>query len=401
MMLPAARQPQLEVHPVEDHVKELELGFTLHDTDTSVANALRRTMIAEVPTMIAEVPTMAIDLVTVEVDTSPLHDDYIAHRLGLIPLVSKNINDFKRADLCPCTNLSGFCEDCGVQFEINEECPRLKKDLKEEEESIKIYPEKSKEDETKKKKMAEEVQDLNEEKLDEECPEKSNEDENKKKTGEQESLIVTSIHLKNIEHVEKSVFVLPVHSSGALPPTTSTPSRSKESKEPRKRLHGGVIITKLAPGQRIHMKMLARKGVGKEHAKWSPMCSVAYSIEPPPVEIDLLQLNNILVTDIDTKNKIVGLAEGLLRYDVTSECLEYEQPFLLGRIGITQDTIRHISEILAANGHSQSRVFKHNKAKRFVFNAETTGAMSPACALRLVLSILQKKLDASQSFLRD
>lgn len=55
------------------------LEFDLLNVDTSIANALRRVIIAEVP-------TMAIETVFVVNNTSVIPDEVLAHRMGLLPI---------------------------------------------------------------------------------------------------------------------------------------------------------------------------------------------------------------------------------------------------------------------------------------------------------------------------
>jgi len=63
------------------NLEEHKVEFTLENCDISFANSLRRVLLAEVE-------TIAIHNVKVYENTSSLPDEYIAHRMGLLPLNS-------------------------------------------------------------------------------------------------------------------------------------------------------------------------------------------------------------------------------------------------------------------------------------------------------------------------
>ncbi|KAH0484333.1 MAG: uncharacterized protein KVP18_001863 [Porospora cf. gigantea A] len=102
------RLPRLKATKVSPELTE----FSMFSTDVSVANAIRRIMIAEVP-------TLAIDLVTLEQNSSPLHDEFIVHRLGLLPIDSRDVESYKFREQCPC---SSHCVKCTVQFSLDIMC---------------------------------------------------------------------------------------------------------------------------------------------------------------------------------------------------------------------------------------------------------------------------------------
>jgi len=70
----------IEIREVSDE----KIVFELNGCDVSVANALRRIMISEVP-------VIAIDFVNIYENTSVMCDEFLAHRVGLIPLNSSNV----------------------------------------------------------------------------------------------------------------------------------------------------------------------------------------------------------------------------------------------------------------------------------------------------------------------
>lgn len=106
----SSRQPRVEILELkEDFIK-----FVLSETDASVANSLRRVMIGETA-------TMAIDLVTIEENTSVLHDEFVAHRLGLIPIRithQDGTKAFKMRNECMC-GLDDECNLCEIKFDLD------------------------------------------------------------------------------------------------------------------------------------------------------------------------------------------------------------------------------------------------------------------------------------------
>jgi hypothetical protein len=58
-----------------------DIEFDLVGIDASIANALRRIMLAEVP-------TLAIESVWIAINTSIIQDEVLSHRIGLIPIAA-------------------------------------------------------------------------------------------------------------------------------------------------------------------------------------------------------------------------------------------------------------------------------------------------------------------------
>jgi len=82
---------------------EDSLALIIHSLPLGLINAIRRIMIAEVP-------SMAIDDVLIVENSSFIYDEVLAHRLGLIPLIT-DLDSFVKPEDCDCGEPLG-CGRC-------------------------------------------------------------------------------------------------------------------------------------------------------------------------------------------------------------------------------------------------------------------------------------------------
>lgn len=109
-------------------ILKLEKTFAkllLKDTNTAIVNALRRTLVADVPKMAIE--NVEFHLGTVQDEQgkeyeslSPMFDEILSHRLGMVP-VPTDLDLFVRRDQCKCGGEG--CPSCTVMYVLNKKGP--------------------------------------------------------------------------------------------------------------------------------------------------------------------------------------------------------------------------------------------------------------------------------------
>ncbi|GAB4835077.1 DNA-directed RNA polymerases II, IV and V subunit 3 [Ancistrocladus abbreviatus] len=285
------RFPRVKIRELRDDY----MKFELRDTDSSMANALRRVMIAEVP-------TVAIDLVEIEVNSSVLNDEFIAHRLGLIPLTSERAMSMRFSRDCDACDGDGQCEYCSVEFHLRARC-----------------------------------------------------------IGDQ-TLDVTSKDLISSDHT-----VVPVDYSDSPGDTDNR----------------GIIIVKLRRGQELRLRAIARKGIGKDHAKWSPAATVTFMYEPE------IHINEDLMETLTLEEKKTWVDSSPTKvFDIDPNT---QQVVVIDPEAYTYDD----EVIKKADAMGKPGLVEiYAKEDSFIFTVESTGAIKASQLLLNAIEVLKTKLDA-------
>ncbi len=100
----------VEVEIIEEDEKSIKVQ--LEGLPLSIANAIRRFTINEVP-------TMAIEEVLIIENTSAMPNEVLAHRISLIPFIS-DIDRYVAPEECDCGSKLG-CEKCVVRYVVRAE----------------------------------------------------------------------------------------------------------------------------------------------------------------------------------------------------------------------------------------------------------------------------------------
>jgi DNA-directed RNA polymerase II subunit RPB3 len=292
------KNPTIEIKDL----KKDSIQFLLKDCDFSLANALRRIIIAEIP-------TMAIDIVEITENTSAINDEFLSHRLGLVPLLSQGADKFKYTSECDCVGTR--CPNCTVELKLNVKC-----------------------------------------------------------TQEQQEVTSNDLHVI-IPGADASVRPIYAEDSDG---TAASP----------------ILLAKLRKGQEIDLVAFAKKGVGKEHAKWSPACAVTYKNEPI---VELRQEPLEKLNDVQKKEFVASCPSKVYRFDESTKRVHADiEDLLVYNCTFCQECTRKADTLGAPD-----IVSIREKEDRFLFSLETTGALLPEEIVQFAIQILHAKIAKVQS----
>ncbi|KAI8324011.1 hypothetical protein GQ54DRAFT_302964 [Martensiomyces pterosporus] len=280
-----------------------EMEFDLIGVDASIANALRRILIAEIP-------TMAIENVYMINNTGIVQDEVLAHRLGLIP-INADPHDFqwKRPDETP-------TDQNTIVFRLDVECEENRSAAADETDPKKKY-------------------------------------------------INSAVYSNQLRWEPKG------------------DQAERFGSRTIKPIHDDILITKLRPGQCISCELHCVKGVGKDHAKFSPVATASYRLLP-----DIQILKDITGDDADLFRKcfppgVVDVVEegGVRKAKVVNPRKDT----------VSREVLRH--------KEFEGKVRLTRVRDHFVFNVESTGILSPETLLTEALEVLMEKCDIAKAAL--
>ncbi|EXB51013.1 DNA-directed RNA polymerases I and III subunit RPAC1 [Morus notabilis] len=140
-----------------------------------------------------------------------------------------------------------------------------------------------------------------------------------------------------------------------------------------------ILIAKLGPGQEIELEAHAVKGIGKTHAKWSPVATAWYRMLP---EVVLLQeVEDEAAEELKAKCP-VGV------FDIEDIGKGRKRATVARPRGCTL-----CRECIRGGQQWEDRVSLRRRKNHFIFNIESTGALPPEVLFTEAVKILEDKCE--------
>jgi len=286
---------ELKVQIIKIDEEGMFLEFDMIGYDPSVANAVRRLLLSDVP-------SMAIEKVYNYQNTSIMQDEVLAHRLGLIPL---------RAD----PRLFKWKQEGGEDEGTEEDTLEFTLQIK--------------------------------------C--KSNGDKTAALT---EPYINSKVFTEHIKWVPK----------GKQAELMSNPGPVEDD----------ILLNKMRPGHEMDLKLFAVKGVGRDHAKFSPVATAFYRLHP---EITI----NRDVYDEDAMRLLKSFTPGVIQLEPTPDGRK--------KAAVTDARNDMCSRNIFRHEDLKDAVTLEKRKDHFIFNVESTGAIKSTDLVIMAIDVLLEKCD--------
>mmetsp|Transcript_77582 Transcript_77582/g.225155 ORF Transcript_77582/g.225155 Transcript_77582/m.225155 type:complete len:374 (+) Transcript_77582:62-1183(+) len=305
-----------------------ELVFELIGCDTSFANALRRILLAEVP-------TVALEYVYMWNNTSLIHDEVLAHRLGLVPLnVDARLFDTMEDG-------EDATDRNTVVFQMKVSCGK--------------GPAKGKRGED-----SEDIAELDAAVL------------------ENPRLDKAALAAARKEAIETPgrPYTKHVYSKDLI----WMPQGDQEQRFPQgiRPVHDNILLAKLRPGQEIELEAHGRVGIGRDHAKYSPVATACYRLA---TEVKILEP----IFDEDAEELVHLYEPGVF------ELVPSSVPGKRVEAKVCNPYACTMSRNFMRNPTLEKSIKMTRIPDHFIFSVESVGMQKPGVLVAEALRVLQAK----------